>query len=162
MIQQMIESKQIRRPRVKKIVQTVEYKESQQDREEEEVNMIMKIQQQKQREQRQMIEENRQASEQRAKLHSAKPNMIVGINEYEDESQLKKEVKGNALQQHLHKEMKRGHVGKRDSVQLKQIGSQKALPTTGADYHALNAHSGGGELQEDDELNGFQEMPQLT
>lgn len=45
MIQQMIESKQIRRPRVKKIVQTVEYKESQQDLEEEELNTIMKIQQ---------------------------------------------------------------------------------------------------------------------
>ena len=40
----MIQSKQIRRPRVKKIVQTVEYKESAQDLEEEEVNTIMKIQ----------------------------------------------------------------------------------------------------------------------
>lgn len=45
-----------------------------------------------------MIEENLKESEQRAQLRSAKPNMIVGINEYEDESQLKQEVKGNALQ----------------------------------------------------------------
>ena len=44
-----------------------------------------------------MIEENRKESEQRAKLRSAKPHTIVGINEYEDESQLRKEVKGNAL-----------------------------------------------------------------
>ena len=72
-----------------------------------------------------MIEENRKESEQRAKLRSAKPNMIVGINEYDDESQLKPEIKGNALQQHLHKEMKRGHVGKRDSLQLRQLGPQK-------------------------------------